>query len=161
MFVDGFDVIIIKDKRTILDTFFSFNVPFVISGENGCFPLLRLTDKYPLSPSGTNRYINAGGYIGYVWYLKEWLKSINPNKYLRDQRQIALDYIKDPSKYVIDYYSKIFLCLWQVKMHNVDIDETSKTFFYKKTNTYPCVIHANGKTFKILNKFYDVMTSKE
>ena len=45
LFVDGYDVLILADKETLLQKFLAFDSHFVISTEKNCFPLQKNTPK--------------------------------------------------------------------------------------------------------------------
>ena len=77
MFVDAYDVLIISDKKTILEKFLQKKTPLLFAAEKNCWPLDNVKDRFPNSPTPF-KYINSGTYIGYVYFLKKWLRDLAP-----------------------------------------------------------------------------------
>ncbi len=151
MFVDAYDVLIVADKEVILQKFLSMQSPLIMSTEKNCHPR-HLIHQYPHSPTPF-KYINAGGFIGYVHNLKTLLKALSPiNLMIGDQGQIAAYFLKNQSAFTLDYHCNLFLSLFCVNKAEVEID-SHKVHCYT-TNTDPCVIHANGKSFTIWDQVY-------
>ena len=157
MFVDGYDVLILADKQTILDKFLKMNVPFLIALERNCYPCYEYLGHYPPSLT-TFRYINTGTYIGYAGHIKTWLKDLAPDSTKCDQIQTAIHYGKDENAralYFFDSNCDLFLPLLFVSENEVVIDIENQTLHCLSTNSTPCVIHANGGSFLIWNKVYE------
>src|SRR5579872_620941 len=115
MFVDAFDVLIVADKEVILNKFLKMQAPFVISAETGCAPHPHLARKYPLSPTRF-RYLNTGGYIGYVGELKKWFHNMQPLKPNdNDQGKATYDFLKNKNFYHLDHFCELFLSLYGVE----------------------------------------------
>lgn len=160
MFVDAFDVLIIKDKGTILKKFLSMDAPFVMSAEKNCFPFPECAKLYPDSPFPF-KFINSGCFIGYVATMKQWLKELEPFQLdASDQGQITLHYLYKNRSFVIDDACELFLSLYQVTDDEVVIDENERTVHCLPTGTEPAVIHANGSSFGIWNRVYDSLVVK-
>lgn len=143
LFVDGYDVLFLADKKTILQKFLNFNAPFVISMEKGMFPFEHET--YSPTPF---RYINSGGYMGYVAFLKRMLNSMEIDISASDQGQLIRYYLLNPALFCFDYQAEIFLSLYKVGKNEVKLDDTSQTVRCLLTNTFPCVLHDNGSNLK-------------
>lgn len=154
MCVDAFDVLIIADKEMILKKFLNMNTPFIMSAEKGCYPFPKYANQYPPT-SSPFKFINAGGYIGYVRNLKTWLADLSPIK-LRgsDQGQITKHYLYKKPFFLLDYSCDLFLSLCEVKSEEILIDVNDKVVHCLTTGSQPCVIHANGKAFYLWNIIY-------
>jgi hypothetical protein len=154
MFVDAFDVIIIADKEIILEKFLAMKGPIVFSTEKGCFPFPHLIDEYPQS-SSPFRFLNSGAYIGYVKDLKKWLRGLKPFDLQKgDQGQITVNYLSNKDSLFLDDKCEIFLSLYQVSGDEIVIDENKRVVHCVATDSEPCVIHANGKSFDLWDIIY-------
>ncbi len=170
LFVDAFDVIILDDAQTILEKFFSKKAPFVISTEINCGPNppAYVRENYP-SAATKFRFINSGGYIGYVKFMKKLFDSFaldigssgrEPTQiyFLRDHDKVSLDYfyyiddqhemhrhfLKNPEKFCLDYFCDIFLSLYLVQDSDLSFDQGQRKVLLHPTNTRPSIIHGNG-----------------
>jgi hypothetical protein len=160
LFVDAFDVMIIKTKEELLSDFLALQAPFVIAAEKNCYPFRELKEKYAQSASPFG-YLNSGGYIGYVWAVKKTLARLldlcvsRPYPYQNedDQGLFTRDYLEHPDEYHLDRESKIFLCLAKVTDDEVVIDPKTGVFCVP-TGSYPGILHANSSSFRLLNKAY-------
>ncbi len=156
LFVDGYDVIFQADEKTILETFYAMNHPFVISVERDCWPH---KDMAPLFPKDTSfRYINGGSYIGYAGNVVEILKGLRPyDLYCDDQGVLMLDWVKHPQQYCLDTYCQLFLVLTFVNLDELMIDEHQQ-ILCRETGTLPILLHGNGRSrgmfYSICEKFY-------
>lgn len=155
MLIDAFDIILVADKEVILNKFLNMNTPFVMSAEKICFPFPDLAPQYPLTASPF-KYINAGAYMGYVKDLKAWyndLPAVNPK--ISDQGQITTHYLNGNNFFMLDNYCEIFLSLFAVEDHELDIDVEHGIVRCLTTNSEPCVIHANGSSFRLWDIIYE------
>lgn len=157
MFIDAHDVLIVADKQEILDKFMAMHVPFVMAAEKNAFPDI-YTFPYPPSPTPF-RYINSGTYIGYVGIIKQWISALQPIDIKGcDQFQTIYHYFTYPDQgqyFILDYYCELFLPLYGVKDEELFIDWFRHRIYNKLTDTFPCVIHANGGSFKIWHQVFD------
>jgi hypothetical protein len=159
MFVDAFDVIIVADKEVLLEKFLSMNIPFLMSAEKNCFPA-HLKNRYP-PIQNSFKYINTGSYIGYVKDLKAWLDdlpAIKPS--ISDQLQVSVHYLDGHVYFNLDYHCELFLPLFLVKDNEIAIDVEKRIVHCLTTNSEPCVIHANGKSFRIWKIIYQKLVAK-
>lgn len=160
MFVDGFDVLILEDKATILEKFLAMQTGFLMSAEKNCWPYPDLAKHYPPSPTPF-RFINTGSYIGYVKNIKNWLDRMQPiYDNGSDQGFITVEYLGSPAAnrpFVLDYYCHLFLPLFLVEENEIVIDEQNQTFFCLTTGSKPSVIHASGESFLIWDKAYKAL----
>ncbi len=157
LFVDGYDVIFLADEKTILETFYAMNHPFVISVERNCYPYPELARLFPRDTSF--RYINAGSYIGYAGNVAEILKGLRPYDFRwNDQGLLMIDYLQQPEKYRLDTFCQLFLVLTLVKPTQLIIDEEHQQVLCRETGTLPCLLHGNGWSkdmfYSICKKFY-------
>ncbi len=153
MFVDAFDVILVADKEVILEKFLRMNTPFLMSAEKNCYPP-HLIARYP-PMQNPFRYINTGSYIGYVDVLKAWLNDLPPiNPNASDQLQVSTHYLDGHVFFNLDYYCELFLPLYLVQDQEIVIDVENKIVHCLTTNSQPCVIHANGNSFRIWEIIY-------
>lgn len=143
LFVDGYDVLILADKETILRKFLSFEVPFFVSMEKNAYPYQHET----FSPTPF-KYINSGGYIGYVEFIKKMLSEIDIVENASDQGQLITYYLQNPQSFSFDYFSQIFLSLYMVTNNEVEIDVNAQIVRCLLTGTVPCVIHDNGRNYE-------------
>ena len=155
MFVDAFDVLIIRDKEIILRKFLARNAPFIMSAEQNCYPFAKLASQYP-ETAGPFRFINSGCFIGYVLNLKAWLLELSPFQVDKsDQGQITKHYLKNRSTFVLDHECELFLTLFKMSEEEIAIDENEKIVRCLITGSEPCVIHANGKSFKLWDMIFE------
>lgn len=159
MFVDAFDVLIVRDKKEILEKFLSMNKPFIMAAEKNCAPNSGLAAHFPHSPTPF-KYINTGTYIGYVKNIREWLQELSPISQLCDQAQTILHYVKKAANrrfFSLDYHCDLFLPLFMVRAEEVMIQQGK--VFCLTTYSEPCVIHANGRSFDIWNQVYNQLVA--
>jgi hypothetical protein len=158
LFVDAFDVLIIADKRMILEQFLKMKRPFIMAAEKNCWPLYACQNHEGPVSSSPFKYINSGTYIGYVKYLKEWIDDLAPHSEACDQAQIIFHWNQEKNKkfYHFDHYCELFLPLYLVDQEEVQINQDH--LYCVTTQSYPCVIHANGSSFyPIWNRTYELL----
>ena len=73
MFTDSYDVVLLQNPQEILNKFRQFKQPIVFSAEKTCWPATELSEKYPESLTDY-KYLNSGGFIGYVPNILELIK---------------------------------------------------------------------------------------
>jgi hypothetical protein len=71
-FVDGYDVTCFGDKEEVLAKFKRSKADVLISAETSCYPWSHVQQLYPTTIS-LYRYVNSGGYMGYVAPLQKVL----------------------------------------------------------------------------------------
>ncbi len=153
LFVDAFDVLIIADKEMILRKFLDMGIPFLMSAEKNCAPFSWLANQYPIT-SSPFRFLNAGAFIGYVRNLRKWLAELAPfDLNQSDQGQITRHYLNNKDVFKIDHGCNLFFSLYKVKENEIVIQE--KSVYCPPTNSYPCIIHANGKSFFFFDQIYE------
>lgn len=153
LFIDGFDVLLLSDKQTILEKFLKMKIPFLMSVER-CVPYPHETD----CPTSF-RHINIGTFIGYVGHIKKWLDDVDLTLEENDMLQIINHWNRDAEAkkfYHFDCYAEIFFPLNCLVNSDVVIDFQNKTFFVTETHSTPCLIHADGGAYsQFFNPFYD------
>lgn len=160
LFVDAYDVLIVADKKIILEKFLAMETPFLMGSEKNCAPDGFRRTKYPKTP-GPFKYINTGTYMGYVKVLKAWLDDMKPIATDSDQRQTTVHYLKNPTAFfTIDHNCELFITLLKVKPNEIKIDAENKKFHCLTTKTTPCVLHANGYAFAYWNKAYEALVKQ-
>ncbi len=161
MFVDAFDVLILDNKKTILDKFLKMETPLLIAAELNCYPTDKwLINNYPPAPTRF-KYINTGTYIGYVKNIKNWLAKLQPiDAKMCDQAMTSYYYVKnkkDRNLFELDYYCNLFLPLFNIKEDEVEIDAINRQVYCLITQSSPSVVHANGFSFLIWDKVYEAL----
>ncbi len=162
LFVDAFDVLILADKREIVSRFLAFDAPMVMSMEMSCFPSY-VTARFHPPTSSPFKYINTGGYIGWVKGVRSWLDAFDKTlaSFKSDQGATHRLFIKAPQFYALDHWSEIFLCLYQVPFDQVLIDAPNKRVVCAYTSSSPCVLHANGNSFHLWDQVYSLFFDPE
>jgi len=154
LFVDAYDVLFFATEDKIMKTFLRMRKPFIISVERYCWPYSDLEPHFPRGPT-SNRYINSGSFMGYVYRLKEILTDINPRPYEDDQGLFTLHYFKHPDLYTFDAHCKLFLPMAGIIMYELKLDYLKKNVALKETGIKPCLIHGNGGSRPMYQEIYD------
>lgn len=162
-FIDAYDVLINDSSERIRTLFLEQNKEIIFGAEIDCYPssALERHDKYNKGTEETeHRYLNAGGYIGYVNAIKEML-------YWKDEetiRQICQD--GGDQKYFMEYLfstnskatqyiclnteANIFLNLHRVDWNDLEFREGK--VYNKALANVPCFVHFNGGTWQTNTK---------
>lgn len=140
IFVDAFDVIVVRDKASCLASFKRLGEqPLIFAAETNVYPDKSLESLYPKIDS-IFKYVNAQYCIQINWDgLEEFEKVLADS----DQDHMAKFYLKNLKNpnVVLDTNCEIFQCLYGV---NAGIfDEHYKNTL---TNSYPIFFHGNGKS---------------
>lgn len=151
LFVDAFDVAIIKRKEEILEEFLKMDSPLVVAAERQCFPFHWLKKHFPEQLSFP--YINSGCYMGYAGFIKNMLKKIDPKPRESDQGMLTCYYLQNRSGIKIDHECKLFLCLHLVKDNEIVFDQEDNVLV-QPTQSSPAVIHANSGSFTLLDQIF-------
>ena len=131
----------------------------MVSAELNCYPSFLKNDLDKIMPKNIkNKYINAGGYMGYVKNIKsllEW-KSIdeivNICKKGTDQAYIIKYFMENYNKVNIklDTKSLIFQNMHWISWKEIDF--RGGRVYNNVLNTYPCFVHFNGGTWQTMEK---------
>ena len=160
MFVDANDVIFYDNPENIKKKFLGFNKNIVVSAEKNCAPDREINEYYPEETKNEQfRYVNSGGYIGYVKDLKEMLNSYNsgkncmkynqiddkiPDGYISDQRCMHKYYLENLDKIALDHKQKIWSVATRTKRQDYDITKYNN-LYNKITKQKSSIMHANGR----------------
>ncbi|XP_075705409.1 multifunctional procollagen lysine hydroxylase and glycosyltransferase LH3 [Rhinoderma darwinii] len=155
MFVDSYDVILAGSPIELLWKFQQFDQRVVFSAEGFCWPDWALAEKYPPVSNG-KRFLNSGGFIGYVSQLYRmvqlWKFKDDDDDQLFYTKVYLDEEFREKFSIGLDHKSKIFQNL------NGAIDEVVMKFDKNKVrarnvayDTIPVVIHGNGPTKLQLN----------
>jgi len=161
LFVDAYDVLILSDQKTILETFYKMNVPLLVSAETTCFPFRSLFNQYPPS-SSRFKYLNSGGIIGYAGYMKNLFHDIPSFKdHQSDQGVLTKHFLSHRNAYRLDYNAEMFISLHEVARSELTYDKEKKKVFSLISSPCPCIIHGNGIPAKAhYQEIYDALFSE-
>jgi hypothetical protein len=152
IFVDAFDVIVLKDLSEITNRFLKYNTPILLSRDSKITNIIRkyLYNKCFKSCRGTN--INSGCYMGYVWALKIMFSKIF-EKYEQtrenDDQVLMIDICNDPffDNYIkMDMNRSIFLNILcqNILSDNLVITLDKNNKLINEYGIEPCIVHAPG-----------------
>lgn len=144
LFVDAYDSIFVDDIDAIVDEYGKIGAPLVYSGDKICFPDPGKAENHPptISPY---RFLNAGGIIGETALVADSIECIRrfPWKWEHiDQDLIMADASLILEKITIDTECRIFQTLYNCVD---DLDLSADRIYNKITNSYPKVMHGNGR----------------
>lgn len=160
LFTDSYDVVFLENsddtiKNIITSKFFSYNTEILFSAETSCFPWNHVQDLYPHSKT-KYRFLNSGGYIGFVYALKKLLQLSSFYDSPCDQGYFTYCYINmihsshifDNTKLVkimLDTECKLFQTAYAIPWEEFYIK--SGKLYNTYTNSTPSLIHYNGNQF--------------
>jgi len=175
LFIDAYDVIINSNRleKEILEKFKSYNCDILLGAELNCFPKIlksKMDKIYNNSNNNSNnKYINSGGYIGYVKDIKKIFAWKSNNEIIKlceiggDQAYFMKYYIENYNKVNIklDTKSLIFQNMWLISWKEVDF--RGGRLFNNILKTYPCFVHFNGplKAKRIIPIFIEQMLNSK
>ncbi|XP_029471734.1 procollagen-lysine,2-oxoglutarate 5-dioxygenase 2 isoform X2 [Rhinatrema bivittatum] len=157
LFTDSYDVIFAEGPEELLKKFQESHHKVIFTAEGLIWPDKRLADKYPIVRSG-KRFLNSGGFIGYVSHINQIVQQWNLQDNDDDQlfyTKIYIDQLqRERINITLDHKCTIFQSL------NGAVDEVSLIFENGRARarnsvyeTLPVVIHGNGPTKIQLNYF--------
>lgn len=158
IFIDAFDVLLNSNHDEVIEKFKSYDCDILLGAELNFYGQKKYKETFdevgPKNRKSNHRYINSGGYIGYVKYLKPFLKWVAEKGGERSDQKCFYKFFEKNRHEVgskkinlkLDSYAKIFL-----NMHLVSWDDIC----FKKGRVYnkalknnPCFIHFNGGTWQ-------------
>lgn len=149
LFVDAYDVLFLSDINEIIYKIENKD-KLLISCEKACWPNAALSEKYPNNNSPW-KYINSGSYLSPInLFIK--LVDENPIEYKDDdQLWFTNVYLSGNENIELDSRCSIFFSIAFEQEGDYSIEDNRVCNHI--TNTYPIVIHANGRTNfeKIIN----------
>lgn len=157
LYTDGYDSVFLSDLKYIEEEFLKMDHPFVMGTEqnfNCDAPALSKLGFYLSYPKGKKpyRFLNAGGYIGRVGYVKDMLKRVEKDGE-NDQDMLNQYYAKNHGTIKLDHDQKIFSCIaGRSGMEDDDYELTNGKIRNKITGSCPGILHAAGKNFYGLYK---------
>lgn len=164
-FMDAYDVLVSGTSDEILQKFLSYNCALLIGAELNSYPE-GYDDAYPFTGSKTNyKHVNSGGYCGYKWAIAKMFSWKNANEIVEICR------LGGDQHYFIQYYlahfadfshnnsgiANIRLDTEAVIFQNMFQTDLSEFKFINgrvvntALNTYPCILHFNGNSWKLDN----------
>jgi hypothetical protein len=154
-FIDGYDVICVRDLREITDVFLELkkknNCKIIIAEnkiiKNNLFNYLNNIIVTIYFNKCKNQLLNSGTYIGYVKDILFVLEQIYTGDNTLDDQQILVKYCKsNPNDIYIDIKNELFLTIDRPfdSVHQYLTVKNNK--IYHKNNR-PFFIHGNGHTF--------------
>jgi hypothetical protein len=155
-FVDSWDLIYGASPDEVMQIYFSFDKPIVISAESNCFPDTYKKEYDELSFPKPYCYLNSGVIIGETSAIlscletmdlenvkdDHWDKERNCAYHSNDQTMWQEIFLKQPVPISLDYSQAISQTLHNAKIDDFDFDELR--IRNKITTTHPRIWHFNG-----------------
>ena len=151
LFTDAYDTMINSNVDEILDKFKSFNCNVLCSAELRCHPSYLNSEMAACFPEELkNKYLNSGGYMGYVKDIKKIFKWKPLDEILElcekgtDQGYFMEYFIHNHDKVnmKLDTGAVIFQSLFGVSWQELDI--RGGRVYNKVYKQHPCILHFNG-----------------
>jgi len=154
-FIDGYDVICVRDLREMTDVFLQLkkknNCKIVIAENNIIINnlynvVLYITVKTSFDKC-KNKLINAGSYIGQVKDILYVLEQVYTGDNTLDDQKILVKYCKtNPNDFYIDLKNELFLTIDRPfdSIHPYLTVKNNKIYY---NNNRPFFIHGNGHTY--------------
>lgn len=156
IFCDCWDLVFAATPNEVLERYFTFGAPIVISSEKNCFPDDLKDDFDKLSPPTDYKYLNSGFIVGETEAILACLEAMDLpnlpddhydpvkqcNVHPNDQFEWMKIFVKQPVEIKLDYDQVLSQTL-----HNASIDDfdLSKSRIRNViTNSHPCAFHFNG-----------------
>ena len=158
VFIDAHDVVLNSNTEEFIEKFKSLNCDILFSTEVNCYPTRYKQKMDNIIPSDIeSKYLNAGGYIGYVKNIKEmfnWKSEEHINSMCRrggDQAYFLEYFIENHDKVNIklDTDSYIFQCMLRIPWEYFEFK--NGRVYNKNNSTYPCFFHFNGGSGRGIN----------
>jgi hypothetical protein len=157
LFSDCFDVVFQSHPDNVIDIWYEYNSPVVISSEKNCFPP-DLRDEYDrLQTKSSHKYLNSGMIVGETEAILAALEAMDlknvPEDYRREDgsmchindQQLWLElFLKQPVKMVLDYEQKLCNTLHSMTLEDLEFSE--RGIRNKETGYFPCSFHMNGNS---------------
>lgn len=154
-FIDGYDVICVRDLREMTDVFLQLkkknNCKIVIAENNIIMNnlynvVLYITVKTSFDKC-KNKLINAGSYIGQVKDILHVLEQVYTGDNTLDDQKLLVKYCKtNPNDFYIDLKNELFLTIDRPfdSIHPYLTVKNNKIYY---NNNRPFFIHGNGHTY--------------
>lgn len=154
-FVDSWDLIYGANPDNVMERYYSFECPIVISAERNCFPDTYKEDFDNLDLPAPYSYLNSGVIIGETDAIFHCLEKMDlpnvlddyrmengQNYHSNDQTMWQEIFLKQPVKIKLDYNQEITQCLHNEKIGNFLF--TEEGILNKITSHIPHIWHFNG-----------------
>ncbi len=149
LFLDAHDVRLMGSPSEVFTRFKRTKTRILFSAEKNCWPDVDRAPQFVFDPTSHRqvvyRYLNSGGYIGYVNSLLKLFKD-NEHVYLDnatdDQRYFTTLYLRhqrEPERIKLDTRCELFQCLF---LAHADVCPSS--LMNKVYGTRPVIFHGNG-----------------
>jgi hypothetical protein len=153
-FIDGYDVICVRDLREMTDVFLQLkkknNCKIVIAEnkiiKNNLYNLYNYINVTIFFDKCKNKLINAGSYIGHVKDILYVLEQVYTGDNTLDDQKILVKYCKtNPNDFYIDLKNELFLTIDRPfdSIHPYLTVKNNKIYY---NNNRPFFIHGNGNT---------------
>ncbi|XP_068185883.1 procollagen-lysine,2-oxoglutarate 5-dioxygenase 1 isoform X3 [Antennarius striatus] len=150
LFIDSYDVLFASGPKELLKKFHQAGHKVVFSSESLIWPDRHLEDKHPHVTEG-NRFLNSGGFIGYLPNIKEMVAEWKGEDSDSDQLFFTKIYIDSTKRKSINITLDARCRLFQ-NLHGA-LDEVVLKFEDERVrarnllyDTFPVIIHGNGPT---------------
>lgn len=152
--IDAADVLFATDLGEIHYNFQNIGKPFLAAAERNCSPDIALAKKHP-NQDKTWKYLNSGFFMA-TWdeFVKQTTSLLNSRAYLEntrrsDQRVWQLAWLNGDLQLQLDCDCRCCCCFTLCNTNwaeclNPDF-QWGKRVFNKRTRTYPCIYHFNGR----------------
>jgi hypothetical protein len=130
----------------------SSRLAVLFAAERACWPDIPRWSCFPQLPHTPYRYVNAGGLIGHVGYLRALLAPLmgQISSWTDDQRFYSTAYLglREQNGFYIDSGCEMFQTLAKVNLTAGDLmfDAEQGRWFNAQTRSYPVLVHGNGNT---------------
>lgn len=158
-FINSYDTLINTENLIprMYEKFKEYNKEILFSSELYAYPEKykeKLDKLCKDSQITTNhKYLNGGGYIGYVGALKTMYNWKSANEIMNitrdggDQNYYIEYMLENPEKVGLDTCAEIFLNMHGIDWKQIEINEEGK-IVNKELNNVPCVVHFNGGSWQ-------------
>jgi hypothetical protein len=143
--VDAEDIVFLRPLEEIYEIATTFQ-DVTWCAERNCFPHPELASQYPMAPT-SYKYLNGGGFFGKINDVVDCMEKVSAwiGDHNDDQAVLSKAYISGQFPIKLDYHCKVFQSLFAHKNTDLEIQPDHK-IWNPETQTFPCILHANGKT---------------
>ena len=146
LFVDGYDVVVTRHVRDILDAWrVAAGEAPLFAAEVFCWPDAACAGRYPEAADGSPyRFLNSGAFIGRAEdLLRIVAEPVEDGD--DDQGYYTERFLSGEHGMALDYGCRLFQCL-NGALEHVQADEGRGLLYNRRTESWPAVVHANGPT---------------
>ena len=149
IFVDAYDVIALSTPQEVIEKI-KDRTKMLVSVEKGCWPDSSLAIHYPEVDTDW-KYINSGTYYAPRGAFMDMIEKNPPLYSSDDQLWLTIEFLHEPSKFVLDYGCEVFQCYSFIAED--DFEYKDGRVHNLKTNSKGVLFHGNGRTdmSKVLN----------